>query len=298
LEQALLKRDPGSTKSVFYHEQQQSTSEEEFIADVIRSTFIGLMEADKAKRSPAPLSKLVVGLECGGSDGFSGISANPALGFASDLVNALGGSTILAEFPELHGIEQELIHRCEHELSAQRFLVLMEAYAKRAKQAGSGFEANPSPGNIKDGLITDAMKSAGAAKKGGTAPITDVLDYTEQVTSQGLNLLCTPGNDVESTTALAASGANMIVFTTGLGTPTGNPVVPVVKVSSNTSLYKKMNDLIDVDAGPVINGLSTIEEIGEEILEYMIQAANGEMLTKSQLLQQDDFIPWKRDVSL
>jgi len=220
------------------------------------------------------------------------------LGFASDVVNSLGGSTILAEFPELNGIEQELIHRCENNLLSRRFFDLMEAYSKRAEMLGSGFEANPSPGNIKDGLITDAMKSAGAAKKGGNAPIVDVLDYTEPVTKQGLNLLCTPGGDVESTTALAGSGANMIVFTTGLGTPTGNAISPVVKVSSNTSLYLRMRDIIDVDAGLIITGQATIEGIGEEILEYIIRVASGETKTKAQLLSQDDFIPWKRDLSL
>jgi len=298
LEEAILKRDPNSTKPVIFHEQQQSVSEEEFIADVIKSTFIGLKEANKIERAPATLSKLVVGLECGGSDGFSGISANPALGYASDLINALGGATILSEFPELHGIEQELLHRIENELQAKRFMELMTAYATRAKQAGSGFEANPSPGNITDGLITDAMKSAGAAKKGGTAPIVDVLDYTEPVTKQGLNLLCTPGNDVESTTALAGSGANMIVFTTGLGTPTGNPVAPTIKVGSNTTLFKKMADIIDIDAGTIITGEATIEQVGKEILEFIIKVASGEVMTKAQQLQQDDFIPWKRDVSL
>ena len=298
LEEAILKRDPNSTKPVIFHEQQQSVNEEEFIADVIKSTFIGLKEANKIERAPATLSKLVVGLECGGSDGFSGISANPALGYASDLINALGGATILSEFPELHGIEQELLHRIENELQAKRFMELMTAYATRAKQAGSGFEANPSPGNIKDGLITDAMKSAGAAKKGGTAPIVDVLDYTEPVTKQGLNLLCTPGNDVESTTALAGSGANMIVFTTGLGTPTGNPVAPTIKVGSNTTLFKKMADIIDIDAGTIITGEATIEQVGKEILEFIIKVASGEVMTKAQQLQQDDFIPWKRDVSL
>jgi altronate hydrolase len=298
LEEAIARRDPKRTKSVFFHEQQQSASEEEFIAEVIKSTFVGMLEANKVSRSPSPLSKLVVGLECGGSDGFSGISANPALGYASDILNTLGGATVLAEFPELNGIEQELMHRCENEVLAGKFYRLMEDYAKKAEMLGSGFEANPSPGNIKDGLITDAIKSAGAAKKGGTAPIVDVLDYTEPVTNYGLNLLCTPGGDVESTTALAGSGANIIVFTTGFGTPTGNPIAPVIKVSSNTRLYEKMQDLIDLDAGPIIGGDSSVEEVGEQILEYIIQVASGKVQTKAQQLGQDDFIPWKRDISL
>ena len=298
LEDAIAKRDPNQTKPVFFHEQQKSQSEKVLLSEVIKSTFIGLIEANKTERSPAPLSKLVVGLECGGSDGFSGISANPALGYSSDIINALDGATILSEFPELHGVEQELIHRCSDDQLANRFFELMDEYAKRAELLGSGFEANPSPGNIRDGLITDAMKSAGAAKKGGSAPIIDVLDYTEPVTQHGLNLLCTPGGDVESTTAMAGSGANIIVFTTGLGTPTGNPIAPVVKVSTNTELFNRMRDIIDVNAGAIIDGDSTIEEIGEEILDYIIMVASGEIQTKAQLLGQDDFIPWKRDISL
>ena len=128
--------------------------------------------------------------------------------------------------------------------------------------------------------------------------MTAVLDYGEYVTKPGLNLLCTPGNDVESTTAMAGSGANMIVFTTGLGTPTGNPITPVIKVSSNSELAAKMSDIIDVDAGPVIKGEKTIEEMGEEMLEYIIKVASGEIKSKAMLLNQNDFIPWKRGVSL
>ncbi|MEO0732249.1 MAG: altronate dehydratase, partial [Bacteroidota bacterium] len=249
-------------------------------------------------RAPAPLNKLTLGLECGGSDGFSGISANPMLGYTSDLLVALGGSTVLAEFPELNGVEQELIDRCETPILAEKFSGLMSAYSAAAEAVGSGFKNNPSPGNIRDGLITDAMKSAGAAKKGGTSPVTDVLDYAEPVNKPGLNLLCTPGNDVESTTGLAGSGCNLIVFTTGLGTPTGNPIVPVVKLASNHALAQRMHDIIDINGGDIITGEKTIAEGGEELLELLIRVASGEQATKAQLLQQDDFIPWKRGVSL
>ncbi len=289
---------PDIAKPVFFLEQQKSLSEKEFIAEAVKKTFVGLIEANKASRQPASLSKLVVGLECGGSDGFSGISANPTLGYASDLLVALGGTAVLAEFPELNGVEQELVNRCTIETNAEKFMQLMHTYNQKARAVGSGFEMNPSPGNIKDGLITDAMKSAGAAKKGGTSPITDVLDYTEQITKSGLNLLCTPGNDVESTTALAGSGVNLIVFTTGLGTPTGNPIVPTIKVSSNTQLFRKMNDIIDFDAGTVITGEDSIESRGADLLDFIIQVASGEMIPKAVQLKQDDFIPWKRGISL
>src|SRR5437016_7435631 len=130
----------------------------------------------------------------------------------------------------------------------------MRDYAARAKAVRSGFEMNPSPGNIRDGLITDAMKSAGAAKKGGTSPVTSVLDYPEYATEPGLNLLCTPGNDVECVTAQVAAGANVVLFTTGLGTPTGNPIAPVIKISSNSHLAQRMPDIIDIDAGSIISG--------------------------------------------
>ena len=174
----------------------------------------------------------------------------------------------------------------------------MTEYDAQAHAVGSGFYMNPSPGNIKDGLITDAIKSAGAAKKGGTSPVTDVLDYTEPATKPGLSLVCTPGNDVEATTGKAAAGATLILFTTGLGTPTGNPVCPTIKIATNSSLATRMNDIIDVDCGPIILGEKTIQQMDEDILEYCIKAASGEVIPKAVQLNQDDFIPWKRGVSL
>jgi len=259
---------------------------------------LGLMKANEMTRTPQPLSKLVIGVECGGSDGFSGISANPTIGHVSDLLVSMGGASILSEFPELCGVEQNLIDRCVTKEMADKFMHLMEAYARRAEAVGSGFDMNPSPGNIRDGLITDAMKSAGAAEKGGTSPVKDVMDYGEYIKERGLNLLCTPGNDVESTTGLAGSGANIILFSTGLGTPTGNPITPVIKVSSNTLLANKMEDIIDYNTGEVITGEKTIEACGEELLEMVIKAASGEYIAKADRLGQDDFIPWKRGVSL
>src|SRR5690606_31700637 len=156
-----------------------------------------------------------------------------------DIIVSLGGSVILAEFPELCGVEQELSDRCIDESTAERFMHLMKTYNAKAEADGSGFYMNPSPGNIRDGLITDAIKSAGAAKKGGTSPVKAVVDYPELADSPGLNLLCTPGNDVESTTAEVAAGANIVLFTTGLGTPTGNPITPVIKLSTNTTIYER-----------------------------------------------------------
>jgi altronate hydrolase len=212
------------------------------------------MKANEAQRASTPLSGLCVGLKCGGSDGFSGLSANPAIGHASDILVALGGRTILSEFPELCGVEQDLIDRCTRPEIADRLIHLMKSYGARAISVGSGFEMNPSPGNTRDGLLTDAMKSAGVPKKGGTSPVTAVLDYPEAATTPWLNLQCTPGNDVECVTAQVGAGANVVLFTTGLGTPTGNPIAPVVKLSTNSALAQRMPDVIDVDIGAIISG--------------------------------------------
>lgn len=298
LQESLKKLNPAFNKPVLVYEQQKSASEFAMLSAAIKDTFLALVEANKLDRQPSPLSKLVIGLECGGSDGFSGISANPAVGHTSDLLVALGGTSILSEFPELCGVEQELINRCQTEETSDKFIRIMRAYETQAQSVGSGFYMNPSPGNIKDGLITDAIKSAGAAKKGGTSPVTDVLDYTEYVTKPGLNLLCTPGNDVESTSAEVGSGANVVLFTTGLGTPTGNPIAPVVKLATNTKLATRMKDIIDINTGTIISGEQSIAGMGEEILEYVIQTASGQVYTKAEQLNQDDFIPWKRGVSL
>ncbi len=298
LEEAIAQRAPNFDKPVYFIEQQKVGTEQDTIALALKQTFAGLIHANQFERKPAPITHLCIGLECGGSDGFSGISANPAIGYTSDLLVAAGGSVILSEFPELCGVEQEMSDRCVDEQKATRFIDIMRRYAKTAEDAGSGFDMNPSPGNIKDGLITDAIKSAGAAKKGGTSPVVDVLDYTEPVRARGLNLLCTPGNDVESTTAEVGSGANIVLFTTGLGTPTGNPIAPVLKISSNTKLYERMNDIIDINTGTVIEGEETIEQAGERILDHVIKVASGEIIAKSVKNGQDDFIPWKRGVSL
>ncbi|MBK9491521.1 MAG: altronate dehydratase [Haliscomenobacter sp.] len=298
LKEEIAKRDPQLVKPLYVLEQQTVGTESALISEALKMTFAGLMQSNQITRQPAPISKICLGLECGGSDGFSGISANPTVGYTSDLLVTLGGSVILSEFPELCGVEQELCDRCIDPPTAQRFSELMYTYNERAKAVGSGFDMNPSPGNIKDGLITDAIKSAGAAKKGGTSPVTAVLDYPEMVTKPGLNLLCTPGNDVESTTAEVGSGANVVVFTTGLGTPTGNPVAPVIKIATNTALARRMPDIIDFNTGSIIEGDETIEEAGKRLLEYVIAVASGEIEVAAVRHGQDDFIPWKRGVSL
>lgn len=289
---------PDNKKPIVVYEQQKSGTIDEMLTGVIRDSYEGIKKANETERKPASITKLNIGLECGGSDGFSGISANPVLGEVSDIMAAVGGTTMLAEFPELCGVEQELVNRCVNDEDGIKFLRLMKDFEESVVAAGSGFDMNPSPGNIKDGLITDAMKSAGASKKGGSAPIVEVLDFTEYATRPGLNLLCTPGNDAECTTALVGSGATIVLFTTGLGTPMGNPIAPVVKISSNTILAEKMPDIIDFNAGTVISGEKTIPETAAELLELIIRVASGEVKTKAGMLDQHDFIPWRRGVSL
>jgi altronate hydrolase len=298
LRQELRKRNPNFAKPLVVVEQQHSGTEAAMLSEAIRGTFLGLIKANEAQRTPAPLSSLCVGLKCGGSDGFSGLSANPAIGHTSDILAALGGRTILSEFPELCGVEQDLLNRSTRPEVADRLIHLMSSYSARAIAVGSGFEMNPSPGNMRDGLLTDAMKSAGAAKKGGSSPVTAVLDYPETSTEPGLNLQCTPGNDVECVTAQVGAGANVVLFTTGLGTPTGNPITPVVKLATNSALAQRMPDIIDVDTGAIISGEKSIQQMGEDVLNYVVKVASGEIHTKAEGKGQEDFIPWKRGVSL
>jgi altronate hydrolase len=298
LMEELRARDAELRKPVLIFDQQKSGHEETLLERALDETLAGLAEADRARRAPAPLAALTVGLQCGGSDGFSGISANPAVGYVSDLLAGAGGKTMLSEFPELHGVEQELINRCASDDLATRFAGLMQAYAARARAVESDFAFNPSPGNIRDGLLTDAMKSAGAARKGGVGPVHDVIDYPEYVRTPGLTLQCTPGNDVESVTAQVGAGCSLVLFTTGLGTPTGNPIAPVVKISTNSNLAERMGDILDFDAGGIVRGETTVEACAEKLLELSIAVASGERLTKAEQRGQIDFIPWKRGVSL
>jgi altronate hydrolase len=294
----LAEKDPDFSKPLLIFERQKWETEFGMLTEAIRQTFSGLADINRCERKPAGLEHLSIGVKCGGSDGFSGISANPATGHAADLVVALGGRVFMAEYPELCGVEQELIDRCVSDETAEDFIRLMREYARRAEAIGAGFDMNPSPGNIRDGLITDAIKSAGAARKGGSSPVVSAVGYGGYARKGGLHLVCTPGNDVLSTTGMAGAGATIQLFTTGLGTATGNPVSPMVKLSTNDDLARRMPDIIDINCGGIITGEKTVEQTGEEILEYIIGLASGKTETKATLLGQDDFMFWKRGVSL
>ena len=297
-QEELKKLNPNFDKPCLIYEQQKwEGGEQAMMRQVLQDTLKELAKANLVVRQPVPLSHLKIGVKCGGSDGFSGISANPTMGYVSDMVVALGGASVLAEFPELCGVEGNLIERCVNDEDKRRFLGLMREFEAKAEAVGTHFADNPSPGNIRDGLITDAMKSAGAAKKGGTSPIVSVLNYGELMDKPGLSLLCTPGNDVESVTGMVASGANVVLFSTGLGTPTGNPIVPVLKIASNTKVATKLNELIDFDCGPVIDG-KPIPEVAKDLLNQVIATASGRYQAKADRLAQHDFIFWRQDISL
>ncbi len=249
------------------------------------------------RRVPVPLSRLVLATKCGGSDGFSGISANPALGWVSDRVAAAGGAVLLGEVPEIYGAEQVLAARAASPTVASQILKVVHRYAELAGRAGVRLEENPSQGNIADVLLTIQLKSLGAVRKAGTGPITGVLEYAEWVPGSGVYVLDTPGYDVVSTAAYPASGATLICFTTGLGTPWGNPIAPVIKISSNTELAARMPDVIDFDAGGIIEGRETLAECGARLLAKVLAVASGER-TRSEENGHDESAFWQRQVNL
>ena len=298
LRDEIRKRDPNFSKPLYIFEQQRSGEEFAMLSEAIRKTFLGLIETDMCRRSAGAIAKPFCGAQVRRLRRLFRYfrESIDRTGFRSGC--GFGRQDDFERIPRALRVEQELVNRSVSTQVADRFIELMRSYSARAKAVGSGFDMNPSPGNIRDGLLTDAMKSAGAAKKGGTSPVTAVLDYPEYLREPGLNLQCTPGNDVECVTAQVGAGANIVLFTTGLGTPTGNPIAPVVKISTNSPLAAKMPDIIDIDTGGIIAGQKSIEQMGDEILERVIQIASGEVRTAAELLAQDDFIPWKRGVSL
>ncbi len=294
---SLKKRNPNFNKPALFYRQQDWESEESMMQDALKSTLELLPKANAYSRSDVPLSKLKIGVKCGGSDGFSGISANPAMGIVSDYVVSLGGGSALAEFPELCGAEGNIISRCDTVEKKQKFIDLMAKYEKVANFFDTSISDNPSWGNIKDGLITDAIKSTGAAKKGGNAPVAAVVDYCEPMAESGLSLVCTPGNDVDAVTGQVASGCNVVIFSTGLGTPTGNPIVPVIKIATNSEIAERLSDMIDFDCGPIIDG-KPMHEISMKLFEKVIETASGNYKVKADRLEQYDFLFWKRSLDL
>jgi altronate hydrolase len=244
------------------------------------------------RRVPVPASKIVLGLNCGGSDSFSGISANPALGFCSDLLASIGATAVLAETTEIFGAEQLLLRRARNREVAEKLLGYVRGYKRYLSGFGGSFDDNPTPGN-KDGGITNIIeKSLGAVAKSGTSPLMDVVDYAERIASPGLVFMNTPGYDPVSLTGLAAGGVNLIAFTTGRGSAIGFPTVPVLKIATNSSMFASMRDNMDVNAGRIIDGEASVEEIGREIFQHLLEVASGRK-TSSELLGHKEFVPWR-----
>ena len=252
--------------------------------------------ANKFKREVCPASELVIGLKCGGSDGFSGITANPLLGCISDKLIAQGGSSILTEVPEMFGAETILMNRCRNEELFNKTVHLINDFKQYFMRYGEKVDENPSPGNKAGGITTLEDKSLGCTQKGGTSPVEDVLKYAEPVKKHGLSLLNAPGNDLVASNALVVSGAHVVLFTTGRGTPFGCPV-PTVKVSSNTPLYEKKKNWIDFNAGALLDGVS-MEQLTDEFYEYLLKLASGEVHAKSEMLDKHELAIFKDGVTL
>lgn len=249
-------------------------------------------QAAEEKRTEAPASKMVLGLNCGGSDSFSGITANPALGHCCDLIVAQGGTVVLAETTEIFGAEHLLVRRARNPEIARKLLGCVEKYRAYLRQFGGSFDDNPSPGNKEGGLTNILEKSLGAVAKAGTSTLEGVVDFAERVNTPGFLFMNTPGYDPVSITGLAAGGVNLIAFTTGRGSAIGFPNVPVLKIASNSNTYRRMLGNMDVNAGRIADGEATVEEVGQEIFDTLIRVASGEC-TRAEELGHHEFAPWR-----
>ena len=244
------------------------------------------------RRVPVPASKLVLGLNCGGSDSFSGITANPALGICSDLLAAVGGTPVLAETPEIFGAEHLLVRRARNRAVAEQVLGFIRAYKEYLARFGESFDDNPSPGNKAGGLSNILEKSLGAVAKAGTSTLNSAVDFAARIEGPGFVFMNTPGYDPVSLSGLAAGGCNLIAFTTGRGSAIGFPTVPVIKIASNSATFRRMEDNMDVNAGAVADGDRTLDEVGREIFELTLRVASGHR-TRAELLGHAEFVPWR-----
>ncbi|HKW99254.1 MAG TPA: altronate dehydratase family protein [Bryobacteraceae bacterium] len=252
-----------------------------------------LMEQGSAeKRKEVPASKIVLGLNCGGSDSFSGITANPALGICCDMLAADAATFVLAETTECFGAEHLLVRRARNRQVAERFLGFIKGYKQYLTRFGGSFNDNPSPGNKEGGLTNILEKSLGAAAKAGSTPLMQAVDYAERITSPGFVFMNTPGYDPVSLTGLAAGGVNLIAFTTGRGSAIGFPSIPVIKIATNSNTYRRMHDNMDVNAGAIADGEKSIEAVGREIFDMVLRVASGEK-TCAERLGHKEFVPWR-----
>ena len=294
LREEIAKRDPDFAKPLILLEHQKSASERAMLSQAIRETFLGLVEVNRVQREPASLDKLSVGLKCGGSDGFSGLTANPLVGRMADRAIAAGGSAILSEIPEVFGAERLLMARARDEAVFDAVVEVVNDFKRYFLAHGESVSENPSPGNIAGGITTLEEKSLGAVQKAGHGPLEDVLRYGERVRRRGLTLLEAPGNDAVSSTALAAAGATVILFTTGRGTPLGFPV-PTVKIASNSDLAQRKGRWIDFDAGEVLR--AGFDPVADALVRKIVAIASGEE-TASERNGEREIAIWKRGVTL
>jgi altronate hydrolase len=261
--------------------------------EAARKAIDGMMEAAAAeKRVELPASKLVLGLNCGGSDSFSGITANPALGVCSDMLAAIGAAAVLAETTEIFGAEHLLVRRARNRAVAERLLGFVKSYKEYLVRMGGSFNDNPSPGNKEGGLTNILEKSLGAVAKAGSSPLMEAVDYSERIQSGGFVFMNTPGYDPVSLTGLAAGGCNLIAFTTGRGSAIGFPTVPVIKIATNSSMYARMRDNMDINAGRIADGQASVAEVGKEIFDFLVRVASGER-TCAERLGHKEFVPWR-----
>jgi arabinonate dehydratase len=249
-------------------------------------------QASAEERVPCPASKIVLGLNCGGSDSFSGITANPALGYCSDLLAEMGGTSVLGETPEIFGAEHLLVKRARNREIADKLLGCIRRYKEYLARFEGSFDDNPSPGNKQGGLSNILEKSLGAVAKGGTSPLIDVYEFAERVTSAGFTFMNTPGYDPVSLTGLAAGGCNLIAFTTGRGSAIGFPTIPVIKIVTNTHTFRAMPDNMDINAGAISDGESTVQQIGRQIFDTLLEVASGRR-TCAERLGHKEFVPWR-----
>lgn len=252
-----------------------------------------LPQADHVQRQPVPVSHMVWALECGGSDAYSGITANPALGAAVDLLVAHGGTAILSETPEIYGAEHLLTRRAVSRAVGEKLICRIQWWEEYTRRLGGEINNNPSPGNKAGGLTTILEKSLGAVAKGGTTNLVEVYEYAEDVWAKGLVFMDTPGYDVASVTGMVAGGANVICFTTGRGTVCGFKPVPTIKLASNTEMYQRLEEDMDVNCGLILDGKASIQEMGEAIFQLVLEIASGKK-SKSELLGfgDNEFVPW------
>lgn len=263
------------------------------IAETAKMAAQMVQDASTVQRELCDFSDLIVGTECGGSDACSGLSANPAVGKASDKIVEQGGTAILAETTELIGAEHLLAQRAADDQVRKRVYEVIEAMENRSIQMGVDIRTgNPSPGNVEGGLSSLEEKSLGAATKSGTSRLEEIIDYGKRPTKKGLVWMDTPGHDIEQLTGMVAGGAQIVLFTSGRGTPTGSPIAPVIKISTNTAMYERMSENMDLNAGTIIEGKESVDQVGELIMKEIQAVANGK-LTKAEILKQHDFGIWR-----